>query len=424
MIVNLNWKRMAEIAGGVLFAALLIWFFFLRSVPELEPAETAAPQTFNQSDVRVDPEGAGAAERDGNAVQERIVSPVSDTKIFKIADGPVAGAAFMQEARPTTTVARFVMQQNGHVLDLPIDSPGSVARAVSNTTIPSIARVAWALQNVGGREVAAAAALQYIDSSTIKTVSLAFPAAATSTTAMRAPVRIQFLPNDVLDVAFSPDGNSVAYLLRTAAGADGYVARHDGTNPRKLFSLPLSQATLGWPSSGTLLAASKPAAGVPGVAFSISASSGAVSPVLYAEGLTATADPDFAYVVYQQTSQQLRTSYAHNTETNLDRLISFDPIPEKCVWSRSSASLMYCAVPLAFVPPDYLNLWHQGTYAAADSLVSYDIITGQTTIVAAPGGPDGGTVSDIAELAVSGDDRYILYVKKGERSLWGVRLVD
>ncbi len=418
---NLNWKRIAEIAGGVLFVVLLVWFFFFRS-PGLEPTDTAQQQTFGQGDTTTGVNATNGQDQDTNSAQT-IQSPISKQKVFKISDGPVAGATFMQDGRPTTTIARFVMQQNGHVLDLAIDSPGSVARAASNTTIPGAHQVVWEKKIVASRQVAAGAVLQYIDNGTVKSVALTFPQASTTgSTTLPAPVRIQFLPDNLTGVAASPDGFSLAYLVTTAAGSDGYVARADGTNPKKLFSLPLSQINISWPSASVILATSKSAMGVPGIAFSINTTSGAISPVLYAMGLTAIADPGYTQVVYQSATTQNRLTYTHDTKSNLDRPLSFDPIPEKCIWSALEAGMMFCATPISYTAPEYVDLWHQGAASAADSIVIYDLITGQTTIVATPGGAEGGVASDIMQMSLSADEKYLLYVTKGSRSLWGVRL--
>lgn len=400
--------------GGLTLFALVVWIVFFRTSSELLPEDTAIQQTFNQNDV-----GIGVPAETNEGTDAVLSSPVSQQKIFKISDGPVAGAAFSQEGRPTTTVARFVMQHNGHVLDLALDSPGSVSRAVSNTTIPGGAHVEWVMQNTSGRTAAAGALVQYLDQNTIKTVSLAF--ASTVEDGGVAPVRIQFLPNNIISLAVSPDGTSLTYLLASQSGSDGYISRSDGTNPRKVFSLPLSQITLSWPSPTTILATTKAATGVAGVAFSINTSSGTVAPILYALGLTTTADAGFAHVVYQSSSLESRVSYVHNTRTNLDRPLSFDPMPDKCIWSRLQQSTMYCAMPLMYLPPNYVELWHQGAASVADSIVAYNLITGQTTVVAAPGA-DGGVPSDILQMALSADEKYLLFVKKGDRSLWGVRL--
>lgn len=417
---NLNWKLVAEITGGVLFVALLVWFFFFRS-PGLEPADTTPQQTFGQAGTQTGVNTTAGGQ--GGNVATPIQSPVSKQKVFKISDGPVAGAAFMQDGRPTTTIARFVMQQNGHVLDLAIDSPGSVSRAVSNTTIPGAVHTVWQMQTTAGRQVAAEAVLQYIDAGVIKTVALIFPqASTTASSTVRAPVRIQFLPDNIRSLAASPDGLSLAYLVAVASGSDGYIARADGTNPKKIFSLPLSQMKISWPSSGTILATSNAAAGVPGIAFSINATSGVLSPILYAMGLTTTANAGLTHVVYQTATTQERLTYVHDTTTNLDRPLSFDPMPEKCVWSRLETSLVYCAVPLSYTGPSYVDQWYQGTASVADSIVSYNLLTGQTAIMATPGTADGGVSSDIMQMSLSADEKYLLYVVKGGRSLWGVRL--
>ena len=420
---NLNYKLILEIVGGILFLLLLAWFFIFRETPGLEPTTTQPINSFDsQSTVGIPSNDSNIGGPSGGG---GLSSPTSAQKIFKISDGPVAGATYIQDLRPTTTMARFVMQQSGHMLDLAIDSPGSVARSASNTTIPGIARVVWEMETVGGRLRAAGAVLQYLDSSTIKSVLLTFPLASSSATSSgqaSGPVRIQFLPNDAFSIAASPDGKSIAYLIRTASGSDGYVASASGTNPKKLFSLPLSHMTLSWPSLGTLLATSKAATGVPGVALSINAASGIVSPLLYALGLTANADLGFTKVVYQRAGLDGRITYAHDTKSNLDQPLSFDPAPERCVWSKAQASVMYCAVSLSYTAPNYLDLWHQGAASAADSIVVYNLLTGRAAIITTPGGPDGGVSSDIAELAVSAEDKYLLFITKGDRSLWGVRL--
>jgi hypothetical protein len=58
----------------------------------------------------------------------------------------------------------------------------------------------------------------------------------------------------------------------------------------------------------------------------------------------------------------------------------------------------------------------------ADAIVANTLRTGQATIITTPGGPDGGVPSDIMQMALSADENYLLFVSKGTRSLWGVRL--
>ncbi|TSC69137.1 MAG: hypothetical protein G01um101456_336 [Parcubacteria group bacterium Gr01-1014_56] len=403
---------------GTITAAAVVggaWFYFSVSGSPLSSSGVPQGDGFGVGDSRtvaVTPSGAGGT-------QNTIVSTAakSSQKIFKITDGPVTSATLVQTLHPTTTLARYILQENGHALEVVLDNAGVVARAISNTTIPGTLRGAWTEKGKG-------ILLQYLEESTIKTVYLGFPTvAAATTTSKTSPVRIQFLPNNIIDLSVSPDGSQVAYLLKTNDGSDGYVAKVDGSASKKLFSTPLSQMLVAWPAQKTLLLQTKSAASVLGAAFSVQTASGAVSPLVYALGLSALADRDFAHVVYQ-TIGSIVSSYAHEVKTNKDRPLSFNPIPEKCVLSSVQSSLLYCAAPLGAVSSSYLDQWHQGVASAPDAIFSFDIKTGRSSILTAPGGEDGGVDSDIAEIAVSPDDRYLIFIKKGDRSLWALRLTQ
>lgn len=399
------------VVGGAIFIVIAggTWFYFTNKTTSTVPAlQNSGFGTGDSRTVVVTPSG--------EATSDTVVSTAtkSTQKIFKVADRPVTTATLIQTLHPTTTLARYVLQENGHVLDIVLDSAGTVARAVSNTTIPGTARGVWAGQGSG-------VLLQYLESSIVKSVYLGFPAAAASSTSKQQPIHIQFLPNNITDLGVSPDGKQVAYLIKTTSGSDGYIAKVDGSASKKLFSTPLSQTLLSWPAPKTLLLQTKSAAGAAGAAFSVSVASGAVVPLVYAPGLTAMADNSFTRMVYQTISSTV-SSYVHDVKTNTDRPLSFNPIPEKCVLSTARLSIMYCAAPLAYTPPTYLDQWHQGVASSPDTIFSFDLSTGRSEILATPGGQEGGVATDIAELAVSPDDHYLIFIKKGDRSLWALRL--
>ncbi len=400
-----NWKIISGIVGaGIVASGLIIWLVFFNTP---EPTAEVLPE-FGTSETRssVSVESLG-----GTNIEQPAVQNISTQKVFKISNGPVAGATLIDTTRPTSTIARFVMATNGHAFDFSIDTPGAVAKSISNTTIPGIVRVAW---SEGGR----GALLQYIDLETIKTAHFALPAAAATTS---PSVRIQFLPAGARSVAVSPDGASVAYLLKTQNGSDGYTARADGANAKKLFSLPLTQLLLSWPSQGTLLAQMPAAAGVVGIVFSVDAKTGAATALLSGQGLTATANRIFSFMVYQ-TNDSSRITYFQNLKTGASQSLSYSPMPELCRWSLVSSTTLHCATPTSYVEPSYLDLWHLGVASVASSLVSYDLSVGRSTILATPGSSDGGEQADIAEIAVSQSDNYLLFIRKSDRSLWGVRL--
>ena len=410
--MNGNIIRYMAAGVAVLLLVVGVWLVFFHTSSSTPSADTTSGFGVGDNRVVTVP-ASGAPDTSNNVITE---GNQTSQKIFKVADGPVTTATLIQTTLPTTTLARYVLQENGHTFDLPLDNAGAVPRAVSNTTIPGTMRGIW---GESGNSVI----LQYLDSGIVKSVYLGFPTASTTATssALR-PVQIHFLPDALTDLGTSPDGKNVVYLLRTSAGADGYIAKQDGSGPKKLFSVPLGGLLVSWPAQNTILLETKSAVGVPGAAFSVNAQSGAVVALLYASGLTATADKTFNTVVYQTSDGSGATSYAHNIKTGKDSSLAFNPIPEKCTWSGGASDTLYCAAPLDAVPSNYLDLWHQGAASIADAILLYNFSTGGSSIVATPGTVDGGEDSDVSELAVSPDEHYLLFIKKSDRSLWAVRL--
>jgi hypothetical protein len=406
------------VIGALLLAAVVIgaWFYLFVTPPATNSA-TAPGSGFGIGDDRSVTVLPGAASTEGeNTTVSAAGASQNSQKIFKVADGPVTTATLIQTFHPTTTIARYVLQENGHVLDLVLDNSGIVPRAISNTTIPGTVRGLWA---AGGSSVI----MQYLDNSTVKTVYLGFPATSSATSTRTQPVKIQFFPDNIIDVAISPDNKNAVYLINSSAGSDGYAAKIDGSSSKKLFSTPLSQVLVSWPSLNTMLLQTKSGVGITGAAFAVQAQTGTISSLVYAPGLTALADQAFSKVVYQTVNNTI-ASYVHDVKTGTDKALSFNPIPEKCAWSKVRSTILYCAAPVQYVPPTYLDLWHQGSASAADGIFAFDLSTGQSLLLAVPGSDDGGVAIDVSELAVSPDDHYLLFIKKGDRSLWALRLIQ
>jgi hypothetical protein len=397
-------------AAAVLAALILLVLFFSTQKPSTALQTSTGSPFGTGNSIPISNTG------DSGAQATNIPQSGNGQVVFKIADGPIAGATLSQTSYPTTTVARYVLQNNGHIFQVPVNTPGAVPKAISNTTIPGFVRVWWV---TGGNGLIG----QYVDGGVVKTLYLGLPPQNATTT---QPVKIQFLPQNITDLAPSPDGTQIVYLLRTASGVDGYTAAPDGTGGKRLFSFPLSEVLISWPSKNAILLQTKSGVGVPGGAFSIAVSSGAITPLVYAQGLTATANRSFSDVLYQTTSAEAptRSTYAHNIKSGIDRPLSFDPFPEKCLWSALATSTAICASPLQYVAPNFLDLWHQGAASSPDGILSFDLTSGTSDIIAIPGGSDGGVSSDIAQMALSPDEHYLLFVTKGDRSVWGVRLTQ
>ena len=206
-------------AVGVVFLVWLLWAVFFSSSSS-NPVKSAVGGLFglgNSASFTVGNTTSGISSTTsvipGGTYAGQVVP---NQKIFKLADGPVVGATFVQTSNPTTTLARYTMANDGHTLDIPLDVPGAIARVVSNTTIPGLLTEQWLGQ--GG-----AMLVQYLEAGVVKTVYVGFPVASSTAGAAQSAPRVHFLPSSVTSLATSPDSKQIAYLLQEGVGSGGYL---------------------------------------------------------------------------------------------------------------------------------------------------------------------------------------------------------
>lgn len=407
-----------SVAVMLVASTLVAWLIFTKG-----PGAATTQQT--QVDGGPVGLGSGATRVIGNSSSNTssnnqtvpINSSSASSRVFKIANGPVTGATFVQTRYPTTTLARYVLQENGHIFDQALDVPGSLPRTVSNTTIPGTQSTLWGYDGT-------TAYMQYVGEDVLKTVSFIFPNA-TSSKSVTKPVEVNFLPDNITALAQSPSDSRVAYAISANSASTIYVTDVNGADNRKLFTIGFTQITLSWPSKNTVLVATKRASGTPGAVFSANLTTGTITPVLYASGLSAFATPSLSYLIYQTDTLGggAPSSYAHDISKNIDIPLSFNPIPEKCTASLATSTVIYCATPQSYFDSSYIDNWHKGVASLNDMIVSFTLNRlPNSDIIAQPGGSDGGEASDILEMSASPDGKYLLFIKKGDRSLWGVRL--
>ena len=358
----------------------------------------------------------------GNLPNPNAGTVVSSQKVFKIADGPVVAATLFDAGIPTTTSARYITAEDGHIYELPWDVAGAMPKVLSNTTIPGVARAVWTDRGNG-------VLMQYLQGSMIKTVHVLFATSTATTTSapgMFTPV-LRYLPDGITQTASSPDQRSILYALRSAAGSDVYMATTDGSNAKKVFSSPLGDIELSWPATSTAFFYMKSSGGVPGIGFAANLKTGSVLPVLNGVGVTASANPLLSHVLYRTDTGNAATTYVETLATG-QSVAAYSsgawavPIPETCVWNPVRPLQAFCATPVRPAPAGYLELWHRGQASVSDTIVSVDVLNPATLVVATPGTKDGGEASDVLPLSIAPDAHYIAFISKDDQKLWGVRL--
>ena len=421
--MNLDFKKIG-IVVGIIAALLVLIFVVLAFRGKGTSSQTGSNGSFGGGGSTVSVGTSGSNANSLPSFSASSASGASTQLVFKIADGPVISGVLIDTSAPTTTFARYLTAEDGHILDLALDTEGAAPRIVSNTTIPGIENAIWT--NTGNGVV-----VQYLDSGSLKSAHISLPAATTTPQSGAAPqpTSISFLPDNIISLAVSPSGSMLAYLVANkSGGSDGYLSNTDGSNAKKTFSLPLTQVVISWPATTTVFAQSKSASGIAGIALAIQTKTGTVSPMLYGNGLTVAPSPALNYMLYRTDDGAAASLFSEKVSSNATASISplpglQAPFPETCVWgTMATTSIAYCAAPAQTLPESYLDLWYRGQASLPDALVTINPISGATALVATPGTRDGGETSDMINLSISKGGAYLSFVSKDGAALWGVHL--
>ncbi len=389
-----------------------IWRFLGNTTQTIPPATTGTGDPFGVP-ATTRPDGTTSGGTGGEGTEGGTANN-SRIRIVTVSDKPVAGAMIVQTSgQAPSTVARYMQQEDGHVYDLPLDVEAGTPRPVSNATIPGVQRTFWVS---GGRGVLA----QYVEGDhVVKTAYIGFASGTSS------QERIQFLPDNIGDIAVSPSGAFIIYLMHpTNGGTTGYLAKSDGSDAKILFSVPLAQTLVSWPATSTILLQTKSTSGLDGVVFAVNSTSGVVAPLLFGGAITASANNAFSRVVFSTvgSSNAAITTYARDVKAGNSVTFSSSVLPEKCAWSNMNNTVLYCARPFGTMVGGYLDSLHVGAVPETDYITVTSTLTGDSIGIAVPGSKQGGRRDRISNILVSRDDRYILYTNQSDRSLQAIQI--
>ncbi len=320
--------------------------------------------------------------------------------------------------------ARFMERATGHVFEVPL-SLVTPAVKISNTTIPRIQEALWAPD---GRYIA----IRYYDEKMEHVATYLAQLMFASTTvanelhleeAVSASTTLQgiFLDNDIPNLVFSPDGSSLFYLVRTAGGARGYVRSLDKKTNKLVFSSPLNELLPTWDNANTVILTTKPAATIPGYAFSLNLKTGAVDNTLTeVPGLTARTDIQDNHIIFFSVEENAPLLQLLDIKTGTISGLRLPTLPEKCAWSKLEQNILYCAAP-AQTGAGYPDVWYRGEATYQDILWKINIETGSQDIVVIPNEAVGRAM-DATNLALSPDENFLLFIDKRDGTLWSAKL--
>ncbi len=250
---------------------------------------------------------------------------------------------------------------------------------------------------------------------TFSGVSVATSSSSTGDAAVRA-LSGSYLPADIVSIATY--GDTLYYVVRDPAGGAVVVsASARGTEQKKIRSMPLSQWHIDAANDGTLVLAQKPADNLAGYAYTLS-KDGAITRIALGAGLAVNLKSAGGPLLYSTSGGGLALFAKANADAEPVRL-ALSTVADKCVWTRGSEPVAYCAVPLVNPGSGYMDRRAKGAVHTADQIWRIDAASGTADpFFSFP----QGTGVDVARPAIDERSGTLVFMNTVDGSLWSLRL--
>ncbi len=341
---------------------------------------------------------------DGSTQEQATTTPNQPQKtLMQLTTDAVAGAAWSN----TLKKVRYFEKNTGHLYQ--INPNGQNKERLSITTIPRIFSVTW-LKDANG------AALRYFDTSSKTTFGLTQTFLAYSLATSSKEFEGVFLPANTQDVAVSPAEEKIFYL----AGNDsvlGVTASYKNKDQKQIFSSPYGNFSAIWLKKDIILLATRPSASMNGYLYQLDVKTGSLSKILGpVKGLTALVSPSLKTTLFSQSEYKAVTTKIYDTAKKTTAALIVKTLPEKCIFSPTSAATLYCAVPKILPAAEYPDDWYKGNISFADALWRIDLEKGTTDLIL------DENDFDATNLFMNAEENYLFFQNKKDGTLWSLKL--
>lgn len=307
-----------------------------------------------------------------------------------------------------TKAVRYIERSTGNVFEMPL--AGGEEKRISSTRIPEIYEGAFADK---GQSVI----FRYVkeDNATIETFTGKL---SNQDIEGSDDIKGAFLPEGITSLAVSPDTSKVFYLTNFGAGAIGTTSLITGDKKVDVWKHSFTEWLTQWPSSKTITVTTKPSTGVAGFMYALNSTTGLYTKVLgNVPGLTTLMSPDEKHVLYSSSSGTGLTLNLMNSASQTTNQIPLPTLPEKCVWSKGSASV-YCAIPEQLPVANYPDAWYKGLVSFHDQIVTITL-DGKVTPLGSLAAFGGGSI-DAINLSLDDDEQTLFFINKNDSILWSL----
>src|SRR3989338_350424 len=400
---------------------------FIRS-PNIPPTDTEEPvATFTIGDEEVvlsdDKENSTADHvRRGNTV---LTGQGTIPELRKISQKSTAGAVFVSAQSAEENTVRYMERATGHVYDIKFDS--WTALRVSNTTIPKIYNSVWSKDGIS-------ALLQYEkeNSDIIETyfVELSAQTKLSEDDYEEESAEPEFQlegKNTTTNISYiSPESyaREVSYLTRMNGETTMAISKFDGSGERIVWSSPLKEFVLHWPNEYNAVITTKPSYSAPGYSYLISTSNKNRERLMGGiYGLTVLPNKDVSLLLYSESLNPGLLFGLFDPAQGIVKNVSLKTLPEKCVWSRNSSSIAYCAVPIALPNANYPDDWYKGRVSFQDQIWKIDDEEGSVQLISELDKLTGERI-DAVSLQLSVNNSRMIFTNKTNGSLWMLKIKE
>ena len=196
---------------------------------------------------------------------------------------------------------------------------------------------------------------------------------------------VTFLPANVTAAQWSPDGSKIAYIIPKNKEYHLTIADENGQKPEVLYSTPIPDFNIFWPSNNDILLVSRPSGVAPGILLGFDTKSKTVNEIITnAYGLTVLPSPDGKKIIFSKTIGFGGKSFLYISDTNsslFTKTVGIATLPEKCVFSENSSNIL-CAIPrnmsaFQILPDD----WYMGKGFFQDMFIKINATSSAINVV-------------------------------------------
>jgi len=233
------------------------------------------------------------------------------------------------------------------------------------------------------------------------------------------------LPDNIIGYAVSPKKDRIFMLINDNGTGVGYTSNFNGTSPVQIFTTPLIQVNVEWPSDNVIAITTKGASDQRGFLYFVNPKTGVWNKILGPlPGLSTKVSTDAKYIFISATgnADNIVTSiYNVATRKGTDGIIR--TLADKCVWGNFYKDMVYCAVPSQPVKAVYPDDWYKGTISLIDKIWQSNATTGEIKLISSIV-DTSDRVIDAFNLGLDPKDNFLIFMNKNDLSLWSLDLVS